>query len=252
MPLTLTVRYDYTAFAAAAAAISYVLNKRRDTLLALATGLIAKLFPAAPPPPTPKVNVAVIGCGGWTQGWHLPNLGNRNDCQVVAIVDPMHKPGLKGCMSHTDLLKDMDEVSVKMGAKYFRTLDEMLASKSLPKIDGVLCAAPHSSHCAIGLQALEAGLHVLMEKPMTTDVKEARQLLDKCRAKPQQGFFVNNTANWQPGALAAHEIVSSGRLGEIKHVSCVFAAPLAWLFEGEEVRPHLRPSYRRSAQTPTA
>ena len=45
-----------------------------------------------------------------------------------------------------------------------------------------------------------------------------------------QAFLVNNTANWQLGSVAAHRACAAGRLGEIKHVSAVFAAPLEWLF----------------------
>jgi len=181
------------------------------------------------------VNVAVVGIGGWTQGWHLPNLTNRTDCKVVALVDPQKKPGLKGCMSHTNLLEGLEQVSDKVGkAKTYQNVEEMLADASLPKLDGLLCAAPHAAHCAIGKVALEAGLHVLMEKPFTTDVAEARALLDLSRSRPQQALVLNNTANWQPGTRAAVDIVSSGKLGELKHVSCVFAAPLGWLFEGKQ------------------
>ena len=37
--------------------------------------------------------VAVVGCGGWTQGWHLPNLSNRDDATIVALVDPSDQGG---------------------------------------------------------------------------------------------------------------------------------------------------------------
>ena len=70
---------------------------------------------------------------------------------------------------------------------------------------------------------------------MTTDVGEARTLLDAARAAPTKAFLINNTANWQPGTVTAWEWVQAGKLGEVKHVSSVFAAPLGWLFEGE---PH--------------
>ena len=40
-----------------------------------------------------KARVAVLGCGGWTQGWHLPNLGRRADAEIVAVVDPSEHPG---------------------------------------------------------------------------------------------------------------------------------------------------------------
>lgn len=44
------------------------------------------------------VNIAVIGCGGWAQGWHLPHILNRNDTRVAALVDPMAQPGVEGCL----------------------------------------------------------------------------------------------------------------------------------------------------------
>ena len=61
----------------------------------------------------------------------------------------------------------------------------------------------HFRVCAFLLifgQALEAGLHVLMEKPMTADVAQARALHELSAARPHLCFALNNTANWQPGS----------------------------------------------------
>lgn len=183
-----------------------------------------------PPNGKPKAKVAVVGCGGWTQNWHLPNLANRTDCEIVALVDPAAAPGAAGCVP--SMCKPLSEVAAMYGAKMFSSLEEMLEDALLPKVDGLLCAASHAAHHKIGLLAMSRGMHILMEKPMTTDVKEARSLVDLSRSRPQQAFLINNTANWQPGTVAAYEAISSGKLGELKHVSCVLAAPLGWLFEG--------------------
>ena len=179
-----------------------------------------------------KARVAVVGCGGWTQGWHLPNLSNRTDAVIAALVDPAAQPGTAGCVP--SLCKPMAEISEKSGAPLYESVEALLADKDKLQLDGLLCAAPHRAHTAVGKAALAAGLHVLMEKPMTTDVADARALLDASRASPDKAFLINNTANWQPGTIAAHEwVYTNGKLGELKHVSCVFAAPLGWLFEGE-------------------
>jgi len=61
----------------------------------------------------------------------------------------------------------------------------------------VLVAAPHTLHCSLGLTVLKAGLHLLLEKPMTTDVAEARALFDAAAAAPKLALLLNNTANWQ-------------------------------------------------------
>lgn len=176
--------------------------------------------------------IAVVGCGGWTQNWHLPNLANREDAVIAALVDPSEQPGVAGCVP--TLCTTMTELSAKYSCPKYTSIDALLADADALKLDGLLCAAPHRAHAAIGKQALKAGLHVLMEKPMTTDVVEARELLDASRATPEKCFLINNTANWQPGAVTAHDwVVGQNKLGDIKHVNSVFAAPLGWLFEGE-------------------
>lgn len=178
-----------------------------------------------------KARVAVVGCGGWTQGWHLPNLAHRSDAEVVAVVDPTEQPGVGGCVP--SICAPMPEVAAKYSARWYKSIEEVLADNDELKLDGVLCAAPHQVHAKVGTAVLEAGLHLLMEKPMTADTTEARMLLDLARSRPTQAFLLNNTANWQPGTVAAYEAVAAGKLGAIRHVNAVFAAPLEWLFGGD-------------------
>ena len=186
-----------------------------------------------------RARVAVVGLGGWTQGWHLPNLQHRDDASIVAVVDPAEQPGVGGCVP--TLCEPTAAVAAKYGAKRFASIDAALADASLA-LDGVLVAVPHVHHAAVATKVLEAGLHLLVEKPMTADVAEARALLELSRARPAQCFLLNNTANWQAGTRAAAEAVASGKLGELRAVNCVFAAPLGWLFEGEAHASWHRPA----------
>ena len=94
---------------------------------------------------------------------------------------------------------------------------------------------PHQYHAECGALAIRAGLHVLMEKPFTADVEDARMLYCLSRGtRPDLAFLINNTANWQKGSRAAFDAVSSGKIGRLCHINCVFAAPLAWMFDHEE------------------
>ena len=171
-----------------------------------------------------KARVAIVGCGGWSQGWHLPNLAARNDAEIVALVDREDTPGVGGCVP--SLCAPMDELCAKYGAKRYRTVEELLADDDELNLDGVLVAVPHAHHSSVGGAVLKAGKHLLMEKPMSADVDDARNLYELGIARPNQAFLLNNTANWQPGLIAAYEAVKAEKIGKLKHISCVFAAPL--------------------------
>lgn len=128
----------------------------------------------------------------------------------------------------------MDELCAKYNAKRYKNVEVLLADDENLELDGVLVAVPHAYHSSVGGAVLKAGKHLLMEKPMSADVDDARELYALGRDRPSQAFLLNNTANWQPGMIAAYEAVKNDRLGELKHISCVFAAPLGWLFEGKD------------------
>jgi predicted dehydrogenase len=66
-----------------------------------------------------------------------------------------------------------DEVAVRHGTRHFPSGEELLAA-----VDAVVIAVPTSSHYAVGLTALEAGCHMLIEKPLASTLLEADQLVD--------------------------------------------------------------------------
>ena len=156
-----------------------------------------------------RARIAVIGAGGWAQGWHLPNLNARDDAEIVAIVDPQEK-------THSIYNKDMlplHDLALKYGGvATYASVDALLADSERVPVDGILCSSNHATHYDVGLKALAAGKHLMMEKPMTTDVAEARLLYDAARAHPELCFVLNNTANWAAGCVRAAELVAEGRV----------------------------------------
>lgn len=181
--------------------------------------------------------LAVIGCGGWAQGWHLSNISHHPEAEVACLVDQNPHPQstfIPGMRPLADLSKEHNDAPV------FSTVDDLLADEALcASIDGVICSTNHAGHYDVGVKALARGMHVLMEKPMTTDVAEAAGLAaaaERAAEKDGLAFLLNNTANWQPGTRRAAELLTGERraIGEIKHASVLFGAPLGWLFEDPE------------------
>lgn len=191
--------------------------------------------------PIEKANIAVIGAGWWTQGWHLPHLRRNSGSTIAAIVDRSDYP-------QSNLNPNLESLAV-LGETYdapvFSSVEALLQSDVSPVLDGVLVATPHATHFAIGQVLLaeamkrrqtgQKPLHILMEKPVTTDVHEAKMLHDLVQEYQQiggEGFLlVNHSANFRSQTRVARKIVESGEIGEIRHVSAFFASPLIWIFD---------------------
>lgn len=111
-------------------------------------------------------------------------------------------------------------------------------------VDGVIVCTPHATHYAVGQQLLAAGTiaHVLMEKPFTTDVDEAKALHELVATAAAGGggrlksFQVNHSANWRTQTMQAAAAVREGRLGSVQHVTCFMGSPLACIFDEPSCR----------------
>jgi predicted dehydrogenase len=129
--------------------------------------------------------------GWWAQGWHLPLLELMPNVEIVAIIEPSIQPR----STLVENLDSVDKLSVKYSCPIYTDIESLLQSKI--DIDGIIICTPHATHSHIGIIAIEAGLHVLCEKPMTTDIDEAIMLASSAFKRPEQIFMVNNTANWR-------------------------------------------------------
>lgn len=159
--------------------------------------------------------IAVIGAGSWSQGWHLPQLCRNPEAEITAIVDPSSLTWSK----YNQNMKPTDELGEYYDVPVFRNVDAFLQSDVVGCTDGVIIASSHSTHHGIGMKVMQAGLHILMEKPMTTDTKEAHELVQRAVSSGKT-FIVNNSANFRENALQAHKLVIAGDIGKVEHVSC--------------------------------
>lgn len=158
-----------------------------------------------------QARIAVVGCGWWSQGWHIPHLHRNNNARLVGFCDPSE---VISSVLKEDLLQ-LDELGDEYGVPTFSTLDEMLDAGV--EADGVLVGSSHASHFQICKAALQAGLNVFCEKPMTMSVSEAKRLVQLVHDSGEDRvFMVNNTANWRQNTIVASKLVAGGRLGKVR------------------------------------
>ena len=146
---------------------------RRNFLLqgvAGAAGLSVASALAGRTTPSKKLTYGVVGSGNRSRNGHLPMLRNYlPEVEIVALCDITPDAlagGLRVCGGTTAGYSDYDR---------------MLAEH--PELDGVVVIVPNFLHADFTLRALEAGKHVLVEKPMATHVADARRMIEAARHK---------------------------------------------------------------------
>ncbi len=107
-----------------------------------------------------------------------------------------------------------------------RKLTHFTDSKALIRsglIDAVLIATPHFDHTTIGIDALEQGLHVLVEKPLSVHKSDCEKLIAayKKRPKKSQLFAAMFNQRTDPKYIKLRELIQSGELGEIRRVNWI-------------------------------
>ena len=110
-----------------------------------------------------KIRIGVVGCGGIANGKHLPAEKRNPASELVAFCDIIEERAVRA----------KEKYGTEDSAVY-TDYKEMLKDKS---IDAVLVCTPNCSHCEITVAALDAGKHVLCEKPMAMNYAEAKQML---------------------------------------------------------------------------
>jgi len=174
-----------------------------------------------------RIRFAVIGCGGMGTG-HLGSLVKRSETdniQVVGVSDVYQRR-----------LTRAKNICKGDGYLDYRKL---LERKDL---DAVLIATPDHWHAKISIDAMEAGKHVYVEKPMTHTVEQALELREavKRTGKTLQ-VGPNGTAN--DSYWAAHEAIKTGRIGKVTwaHGSYNRNARLCLFNEHQKIDPSAGP-----------
>lgn len=155
-----------------------------------------------------KLKIGFIGCGGIANQKHLPGMSQQTE----------HVDLCAFC----DLIPERAEKAAKEfgtpDAKVYTDYHELLAD---PTIDAVHVLTPNIAHCEITVAALEAGKHVLCEKPMAATPEDAQKMLD---ARDRTGKML--TIGYQYRHFhennVARKVVADGWLGDIYYAEATY------------------------------
>ncbi len=145
------------------------------------------------------VNVAVIGAGGWGKNL-VRNFAGLNDCRLKTVCDLSEKT-LAGHQA-------------SFGVEITRDAGDVLKDA---EIDAVVIATPAPNHFDTARQALEAGKHVYVEKPMTLSVADARQLVELADRQDRK-LMVGHLLEYHSCVRKLKELIVSGDLGDVYYM----------------------------------
>jgi predicted dehydrogenase len=150
-----------------------------------------------------SIGVGVIGYGYWG-----PNI----------VRNFMETPGL-AVRAISDLSEQRRGLAAMRcpGAKVTADYKELLKDSS---IDAIVVATPVGSHYGLASEALKAGKHVLVEKPMTASVEQARRLVDEA-ASAKRVLMVDHTFVYTSAVRKIKELIAAGTLGELYYYDSV-------------------------------
>ncbi len=147
------------------------------------------------------VRVGIVGIGNiGTTHVERFRLGRIDGAELVAICDTSpaalaRHPDIKGYRDSADLIRSGD-------------------------VDALIIATPHYSHTAIGIDALQQGLHVLVEKPLSVHKADCERLL-AAHTDPRQVFAVMLDTRTEPRYRQLRELVMGGELGRIRRINWI-------------------------------
>ena len=115
-------------------------------------------------------------------------------------------------------------VSAEYGGRPYTDVAQML---NVEQPDLVSVAVPTTAHLEVARLALQAGCHVLVEKPMATDLTEAQALIDAAEAVQRQ-LMVGHIVRFDPAVRALKEHIAAGELGRIHQIVCRRIGPFPY------------------------
>jgi UDP-N-acetylglucosamine 3-dehydrogenase len=165
-----------------------------------------------------KMKVGIIGCGSIAKHRHLPEYARNEQVEVVAVCDIVENR--------------VNELADTYQAKAYTNYEDLLAN---PEIDAVSVCTPNYLHAPISIAALNAGKHVLCEKPMATSRAEAEAMIEAAEKNGKKLMIAHNQ-RLVPSHQKARQLIANGEVGKIYSFRTAFGhgGPEGWSADGKE------------------
>ena len=163
------------------------------------------------------VRVGMIGCGMITKVRHAPEYFANPDCEIVGYSDPV---------TH-----QAEELAARYGGTVFPSVEAMLDAG----VDAVSVCAHNAVHCELTVKMLEAGCHVLCEKPMATTPEEC-ELMAKTAEKTGKILMIGHNQRLSAAHKMAYRMIRAGAIGDVLTIDTRFCheGPERWSKNNKE------------------
>ena len=150
-----------------------------------------------------QVRIGLIGVGGMGSA-HVNNINSLSNCRLTAV-----------CDWKEERLKNSN---IKDDVRKFPNDDEFFA---YGEFDAVMIAVPHYQHVELAIRAMEAGKHVLVEKPVSVQKKMALELVEAVKKHPELKVGAMFNQRTLPAHVKIKQLLTSGELGKIRRINWI-------------------------------
>lgn len=152
------------------------------------------------------LRIAVIGCGKITQVRHAPEYAENPNCELIGWYD-----------AFADRAQAMAD---QFGGQVCESIDELLALKP----DAVSVCVANCDHASVTIRALEAGCHVLCEKPMAVTLEECEAMVEASRRTGKR-LMLGHNQRFNRSHVEARRMIASGEMGRVLSFHTMFGHP---------------------------
>ena len=145
--------------------------------------------------------MGIIGAGGIASKFHLPEMARIPGAKVTHLAG-RNLPRLQKLAAHFDVPNVTQDYAA------------LLADDS---VDAVIVTAPHTAHVPLGLLALAAGKHLLMQKPLCADMDEANSFLEAAERSNRTVMCLPHIGH---EIVACREWIAQGKIGKVSGANC--------------------------------